>query len=434
MATGIVVTGSDHPLHSAQPLIDALLSQRQASHRLRSLSTAQPLDATHLKINGKRYVNFCSNNYLGLSRHPRVLAAVEAAQRSAGFGSGAAGLLRGHTTFHESAARAIAQWKGTEDAVLLPSGYQANLAAVQTLAAISKSTGAPPVRFLLDKLVHASILDAVSATDLTMRIFPHNNLAKLSRLLTGENLDVVITESIFSMDGDAADLRGIAKLKQKQPFFLLLDEAHASGVYGKNGAGYAQSLGVQHAVDASVVTLSKALGGVGGAICSTKTFSNGVVNFGRAYIYSTSLPAAAAAAAEAAIEIMRDEPHRQKRLADLSFRVRTELTKARARLLPGDSPIICCLLGSEESVLAAAEKLFQQGLIVAAVRPPTVAPGSSRLRISLCSEHSDEEVTALLAAITKLCASGSPARAGPDRPAPSSSRKGRPAARRRTTN
>jgi 8-amino-7-oxononanoate synthase len=436
-------------LRDVDSLIAPLLQQRKASHLLRTLSPAQPLDATHLKINGNQYVNFCSNNYLGLSWHPRVRHAAKSAIDAAGFGSGAAALLRGHTTIHESAARAIAKWKGTQSAVLLPSGYQANLAAIQTLAAISHANSYPPLRFLVDKLVHASILDAVAATGLSMRVFPHNNLQKLSRLLSTESAggcDVVITESIFSMDGDAADLRGILKLKQKLPFFLLLDEAHASGVYGPNGAGYAHALNLQQYVDATVVTLSKALGGIGGAICANKSFCSAVVNFGRAFIYSTSLPASAAAAAEAAIHVMRDEPHRQKRLAHLSQRARQQLSAAGAQLLPGDSPILCCILGSESAALHAADHLFKEGFIVGAVRPPTVAPNSSRLRISLCSEHTDKEVTDLLAAIkqlvaikktpavTKLSAPASLLPVDPGRQAPSSARTNPAAAARRPAN
>jgi 8-amino-7-oxononanoate synthase len=378
----------------------------------------RPIDATHLEFDGRRYVNFSSNNYLALSWHPRLRAAAAAAIRDGGFGSGAAGLIRGHTSVHESAARALARWKGTEDAVLLPSGYQANFSAVQTLAAISKSPGRRPVRFMVDKLVHASILDAVMATGLPVRVFPHNNLNKLARLLDdGEHFDVVATESIFSMDGDAADLAGLAALKKRRPFFLLLDEAHGSGVYGKNGAGYAQALGLQASVDASVVTLSKALGGVGGAICASKTFCRGVVNFGRAYIYSTSLPAAAAAAAQAAIGIMCDEPDRQTRLSQLARRARAELTAAGVNMPAGDSPILCCLMGAESTAIEAAGTLREQGMLVAAVRPPTVAPGSSRLRISLCSEHTDQEVNELLKAIRTLCLSTSPTAAAPASPA-----------------
>jgi 8-amino-7-oxononanoate synthase len=387
-----------------ESLIEALLDQRRTAHRLRSLTSIQPLNATHVKIGGRRYVNFASNDYLGLSKHPRVAAAVEGAVREYGFGSGASALISGHTPAHESAARAIAAWKQTEAAVLLPSGYQANFAAVQTLAAIARQSGRE-FHFFADKLVHASILDALRGGKLDVRVFPHNNLAQLRRRLArsgADDLNVVVTESIFSMDGDAADLHGLAELKREQPFVLMLDEAHASGVYGPAGAGLAHELGLQGAVDISVVTLSKALGAIGGAICAGRRFCDAVVNFGRAYIYTTSPPAAAAAAAEAAIEVLRDEPARQKRLRDLSRDARKRWADAGVAMPPGDSPILCVLLGSEEATLEAWEKLRNQGLLVGPVRPPTVAPGSSRLRATLCCEHSDEEVQLLVSALIDL--------------------------------
>jgi 8-amino-7-oxononanoate synthase len=389
------------------PLIQSLLRDRRAAGRLRSLQPVQSQDATHVTIAGKALINFCSNNYLGLSQHPRVLAAVRSAVGQAGFGSGASALISGYTTHHASAERAIARWKGTESAVLLPSGYQANFAAVQTLAALA-TQGKPnrPVRFLVDKLVHASLLDAVMASGLPMRVFPHNHLAKLERLLAGgepAGVDVVATESIFSMDGDAGDLPGLAKLKKKHPFIWLLDEAHASGVYGDHGAGLAAELGLSRAVDISVVTLSKALGGIGGAICASRAFCTGVVNFGRAAIYSTSLPACAAAAAEAAIGVLRDEPESRLQLRETARRVRAKLSAAGVAVLPGDSPIICVVLGSEEAALAAARGLREEGLLVVAVRPPTVAPGSSRLRVTLCSGHNAAEIEHLSAVLTRLC-------------------------------
>ncbi|MGA2233491.1 MAG: aminotransferase class I/II-fold pyridoxal phosphate-dependent enzyme, partial [Tepidisphaeraceae bacterium] len=226
--------------------IESLLDDRRQSHRLRSLIATSPLDTTHVEIDGKRYVNFASNNYLSLSAHPRVIAAVQKAIGDYGFGSGASALISGHTPAHESAARAIAQWKQTEAAVLLPSGYQANFAAIQTLAAIAKQSGRG-VHFFADKLVHASILDALMSGGLDVRIFPHNNLGQLQKRLarvSGDDLSVVVTESIFSMDGDAADLHGLAKLKREHPFVFMLDEAHASGVYGPAGAGLAHELGL----------------------------------------------------------------------------------------------------------------------------------------------------------------------------------------------
>jgi 8-amino-7-oxononanoate synthase len=382
-------------------LITSLLEDRRAAGRLRQLTPVQALDATHVQIGDRQFVNFCSNNYLGLSRHPRIIAAVESALRETGWGSGAAGLICGHTPLHESAQRALVKWKQTEAAILLPSGYQANHAAVQTLAALS--TDQKRIRFLVDKLAHASILDACFADGLSVRVFPHNNLAKLARLLeSGEGQDVVVTESIFSMDGDATDLAGLVQLKQKHPFILFLDEAHASGIYGAAGAGYAQELGLGEAVDISIVTLSKALGGIGGAICASRSFCDAVVNFGRAYIYSTSIPPAAAAAAEAAIGILRDEPELGRRVRDLAARVRRELTEAGIAIPNGDSPIVPIILGGEEQTLDAARNLHAQGLWVIAVRPPTVKPGSSRLRVTLSAKHTDEEVDRLIEAVKKI--------------------------------
>jgi 8-amino-7-oxononanoate synthase len=238
-----------------------------------------------------------------------------------------------------------------------------------------------------------------------MRVFPHNHLGKLTRLLEGsdgESLDVVITESIFSMDGDAADLRGLVELKAKFPFVLMVDEAHGSGVYGKNGAGYAHECGLHEAVDISIVTFSKALGGIGAAICSSRQFGEAVVNFGRAFIYTTNLPASAAAAAEAAIGVLHDQPERQIRLRKLSRQTREKLTAAGVNMPAGDSPILCVIVGAESAALEAAGWLQKEGLLVSAVRPPTVAVGRSRLRVTLCSDHTDEEVKRLIAALIRF--------------------------------
>ena len=385
-------------------LLAAALSGLEQRHLLRRRRAVRGLDATHVEIDGRRYVNFASNNYLGLTHHPRILQAAKEAIETHGFGSGAAPLVSGYSDLHAAAERAIARWKGTEDAVLLPSGFQANDAAVGALAAIAESAGRG-IRFLLDKLAHASLIDAVRATGASFRVFPHNGVAKLRRLLQETepgSLQVVVTESIFSMDGDAADLASLAELKREHPFILLLDEAHGSGVYGPAGAGYAAEIGLRESVDLSVITLSKALGGVGGAICASRQICNAVVNFGRPYLFSTSLPPAVAAAAVAGIEVLRNEPERQVRVRALAKRVRAQLLDAGLPIPQGDSPIIPVLRNSEESALAAAASLREQGLLVVAIRPPTVPRGSSRLRVTLSSEHTDLEVDQLLNALAGL--------------------------------
>jgi 8-amino-7-oxononanoate synthase len=378
-------------------LLENDLADLHAAHLHRQRPVVRAIDAAHVEIAGRRYVNFCSNNYLGLTHHPDVVAAAASCIAHSGFGSGAAPLISGYAPQHASLEKALAQWKGTESAVLLPSGYQANLAAVQAIAAVVQDRGG--VRFLLDKLSHASLIDAIRASGSAVRIFPHNHLGKLRRLLLeaeAGQLQVVVTESIFSMDGDAADMAGIAELRKQFEFVWLLDEAHATGVWGPQGNGMASEMGLCELVDIQIVTLSKALGSIGGAICGSKAFCEAVVNHGRAFIFSTSPPAAAAAAAEAAIGVMIQEPHRRRRLKDLARRVRAALQMA------GDSPIIPIILGSESAALEAAAALRDQGMLVVAVRPPTVPRGSSRLRVTLCCDHADGEVDDLIIALKKL--------------------------------
>jgi len=380
------------------------LAGLEASHLLRQRRVVTPIDPTHVRCDGRALVNFASNNYLGLTHHPRVIEVAERSLRNAGAGSGASALISGYGPAHESAERHIAQWKGTEAAVLLPSGYQANHAAVQTLAAVAEKSSRS-VRFLLDKLCHASLIDAVRAAGAPWRVFPHNQLQKLRRLLQdadGAEIQVVVTESIFSMDGDAADLAGLAKLKAEHRFVMLLDEAHASGVYGPAGSGLAAELGLGGIADVTVLTLSKSVGCIGGAVCGTKTFCSALVNLARAYIYSTNLPPMIAAAADAAIGVMEAEPRLQSRIRELAARVRRELREAGLQITPGDSPIIPIAMGSESAALDAAEQLWKDGILVLAIRPPTVPRGTSRLRVTLSAGHTDEEVEGLISALARL--------------------------------
>ena len=381
-----------------------VLAGLEASHLTRHRRVVVPIDATHVTCGGRALINFASNNYLGLTHHPRVIEAVGQTLRTAGAGSGASALISGYGPAHERAEREIARWKGTQSAVLLPSGYQANHAAVQTLAAVAERSS-QPIRFLLDKLCHASLIDAVRAVGAPWRVFPHNHLQKLERLLSDDDewaMQVVVTESIFSMDGDAADLAGLAKMKQQHPFVLLLDEAHASGVYGPGGSGQAAELGLSGLADATVLTLSKAIGCVGGAVCGTETFCQAMVNLARAYVYSTSVPPLIAAAAIAAIGVMESEPQLQARLRSLARHFRSELRTADLLVTAGDSPIIPIGMKTESAALRAADALAEEGILALAIRPPTVPRGTSRLRITLSTSHSDDEVEQLIAAVKRL--------------------------------
>lgn len=388
-----------------QELIRRHLAERAAAHHLRQRQVVQPIDPVRVHIDGREYLNFASNDYLGLTHHPAVTAAMREAIAHDGAGAGAAALISGYTPLHAKAESAIAAWKGTQSAVLLPSGYQANHAAVQTAAAIGQAADRP-VRFLIDKLVHASLIDAVRGTGEPFRVFGHNGIDKLRRLLReapADQLQIVVTESIFSMDGDAADLRALAQLKAEHPFVLVLDEAHASGVYGPNGCGYASELSLENAADIAIVTLSKAMGLMGGAVCTSAELADLLINHARAYIYTTSVAPVVAAGAIAAIDVLQHEPHRQQRLREQARRVRDEL-KSRGLTVGGldDSPILPVIVGAPQAALKAGARSREEGILVGAIRPPTVPPGASRLRITLSSEHTDDQIKRLCETLRRV--------------------------------
>jgi 8-amino-7-oxononanoate synthase len=377
----------------------AALDARRSQSLLRVRRQVELVDATHLRIAGKTLLNFSGNDYLGFSQHPVMLSVW---RESIQVGSGAAALVTGRTADHVRAETDIARWKGVDDAVLLPSGYQANVAAIQTTASLAEASGLTP-RFLVDKLVHASLIDAIRSTQAALRVFPHNNLAKLGRLLADDGssgrLDVVVTESVFSMDGDSAALADIAALKRDHRFALVVDEAHASGLYGEDGAGLVSQLGLTRHVDLGIATFSKALGVIGGAVYGAKALVDCVVNFGRSYIYTTSPPPAVARAITQAIQLCRDEPERRERLRANVARLRTAVASAGLQTVAGDSPIVPVLVGDEQRALDLAQNLMDRGFFVVAVRPPTVPPGTSRLRVTVSSEHTAQEIDALMHAL-----------------------------------
>jgi 8-amino-7-oxononanoate synthase len=376
----------------------SFLHDRRSADLLRRRRVVTPVDGVRMQVDGRIVINFAGNDYFGLTRHPKMLAAL---QCSTAAGSGSAALISGYTDAHAAAEADLARWKGTEAALLLPSGYQANTAAVQTLAALGEAAGRP-ARFLVDKLAHASLIDAVRGSGNAFRVFPHNGIAKLDRLLTDSPagvMNVVVTESVFSMDGDTADLASLADLKRRHDFVLLLDEAHGSGVYGQDGAGLAAEKNLTSIVDVTVVTLSKALGLAGGAICGGGAFADAVINAGRAYIYSTAVAPATASLVQTALSILRDEPDRQARLRATAAALRRRLAAGGLPVTAGDSPIVPIAVSDEAATLAAAASLFDRGFLVGAVRPPTVPRGTSRLRITISSEHDMQMIDQLVSAI-----------------------------------
>lgn len=343
-------------------------------------------------------LNLAGNDYLALAQHPDIAAAVASAARHDGVGSGAARLITGHLDLHQQCEARFAAFKHAPAALLLPTGYMANLAALTALA------GAPDV-ILLDKLCHASLIDAARASGATVRVYPHLHTDKLARLLArcrDARRRLIVTDSVFSMDGDMADLPTLCALARAHDALLVVDEAHGTGVLGDDGSGLCALQSVSAAVDVVISTASKALGSLGGIVTGDQLVIDTLVNRARPFIYSTAVPPPQVAAINAALEVVAREPQRRERLQELTTHLRAglaELGFAVDRELP--TPIVPVIVGSAAAALRLSALLEEDGFCVPAVRPPTVAPGSARLRVTLRCDLTFDEIAHFLQALAR---------------------------------
>jgi len=379
------------------------LQQLQAEHRHRRL---RPYDRCAPLVRddaGRALVNFASNDYLGLAGDPAVARAAADLARTVGVGAGAARLVSGHLAVHEALEQRFARFKHAEAALLLPTGYMANLAALTALASSDDLV-------CLDKLCHASLIDAAHHTGAAVRVFPHGNLDKLARLLERSHTAdhavrrrFIVTDSVFSMDGDCADLSRLCDLRDRHDAILVVDEAHATGVLGPTGAGLAEHDGLADRVDVSIATASKALGSLGGIITASQLVIDTIINSARSFIYTTATPPMIAAAIDAALDVVEHEPDRRARLADSARNVLARL-RAAGWTVPDDpdpmTPIVPLIVGDAARALDLADHLERHGILAPAIRPPTVAPGAARIRLSLRADHEDEHIDQLFAALT----------------------------------
>jgi 8-amino-7-oxononanoate synthase len=338
-------------------------------------------------VDGRPVVTFASNDYLGLTHHPTVVAAAHDALDRWGAGTGASRLVVGSRPLHGELEAGLAAWKGTEAAVLFPTGFAANLGLLATF-------GGPDVTILSDELDHASIVDGARLARAGVRVYRHADLDHLAKLLADvDGPALVVTDSAFSMDGDVADVGGLAELCATHGALLVLDEAHA--VLGPEvdagGAGVPLL---------RMGTLSKALGSLGGFVAGPRSYVDLLVNRARPFIFTTAPTPADAAAALAALRIVRSAEG-----TALVARLRSHVD----RLRPGHpTPIVPVVLGEEAAALDAADRLLAAGLLVPAIRPPTVPPATSRLRVTLSAAHTDDQVDRLVAALAALAALGGP--------------------------
>jgi len=360
---------------------------------LRSPVTVDSACGPVVSINGRQVLCFCSNDYLSLANHPSVRSAARQAIDQWGVGAGASRLICGSTSLHVQLEQQLAAFKQTPDAVVTSTGWMANRVAIRALAAKGDL-------ILCDKLDHASILDAAASSGATVRTYFHRDTNRLETLLgrhrPAARRCLIVTDSVFSMDGDIAPLGDLAALKKKYDAQLLVDEAHATGVLGVAGRGAAELLGVEDDIDATVGTLSKAIGSIGGFVAGPRVLIDTIRNTGRAYIYTTAPPACACAAAMAAMELIVASPSRAADLLTTTADLRKRLRDIGLDVPEGTTPIIPVIIGDAARAADIAAQLLEGGILLPAIRPPTVAPGSSRLRISLCASHTGDQIETLV--------------------------------------
>jgi len=362
----------------------ATLREMESADLLRRPVMLESACGPTVTVDGRELVALCTNDYLSLANDPDVRAAAVAAVERWGVGAGASRLISGTTSAHVELEGRLAAFKGTDAAVVTSTGWMANQAAVCALAGEGDLV-------VCDKLNHASLLDAARISGATLRTYAHGDAGRLRRLLDRHRSKhqrcLIATDSLFSMDGDLAPLGELVEIKQAFDAMLLIDEAHATGVLGEGGRGAAELLGVEEGVDATVGTLSKALGAMGGFIAGPQVLIDTIRNTARPYIYTTAPPPMICAAAAAALGIVERQPERRERLASLSENMRVSLHEAGLDTRGSVSQIIPVVIGPAVEALCVSRSLLDAGFLVPAIRPPTVAPHTSRLRISLASGH-----------------------------------------------
>jgi len=386
---------------SRPSLTDRLAQQHAARARadlLRRLRTIEHADGPWLESGGQRLLSFCSNDYLGLAQHPQLIAALKRTADDEGVGSTSAHLICGHRREHAALEEALAEWTGRERALLFSTGYMANLGVLQALL----QRGDVCVQ---DKLNHACLLDGAQLAGAELKRYQHADVDSAERQLASrpDAAALLATDGVFSMDGDIAPLRELSKLCIREGATLMVDDAHGLGVLGDDGAGSVTATGLQqHDVPVLMATLGKALGCSGAFVAGSATLIDGLLQTVRPYIYTTAMPPALAAAALAAVTLARSESWRREKLATLIARFRDGARELGLSLMPSPTAIQPLLLGDATTALIAAQALEQNGLLVSAIRPPTVPQGQARLRITLSAAHEEEHIDQLLDALDGL--------------------------------
>ena len=377
--------------------VQAARVQREADNRVRVRRSVEHRDGARCTVDGRVLLNFCGNDYLGLSQHFAVVGALQDTAAREGAGGVGSHLVCGHHAIHDALERELADWLGAPRALLFGSGFLANLAVLQSLLGDEDVC-------VQDRLNHASLIDAARLAGCRLRRYPHADPEGAIRQLRTlpEGLAMVATDGVFSMDGDIAPLRELALVTRVQKAVLYVDDAHGIGVVGPDGRGSvaAARLGLDE-VPLQLATLGKALGGYGAAVVGEADLVEHLAETARPYVYTTALPPAQAAATLAAVKLARSEHWRREKLVELTARFRERARGAGLVLLDSDTPIQPVICGTDARALSMAATLERAGYWVAAIRPPTVPQGRARLRVTLSALHTVAEVDGLVAAIAQ---------------------------------
>ncbi len=374
--------------------LETALAERRRLHRYRTRLTTDAPAGRETVIDGRRYLNFCANDYLGLANHPDVIQALKQAADDIGVGSGASHLVCGHSRFHHALEEQLADATGRPRALLFSTGFMANLGVVGAL--LDK-----PDAVFEDKLNHASLIDAGLASGARFRRYLHNDADSLAAQLARADArrKLVITDGVFSMDGDAAPLAALCDVADAHDAWMMVDDAHGFGVLGEQGAGTPAAQQVAARIPVYMATLGKALGTFGAFVAGSEALIETLIQFARPYIYTTAMPPAVAAATLKSLSIMRTETWRREKLAALIAQFRRGAQAQGYTLMDSATPIQPLLIGDDAAALQLSGRLREQGVLVSAIRPPTVPDGTARLRVTLSAAHAPEDVDALLAAL-----------------------------------
>ena len=371
-------------------LDDALADLDRRDLRRTLITRESPQRGDRIELGGRTLANFGSNDYLGLACDERLHRAANESIQNRGWGSGASPLVTGRGSLHAKLETELARFEGTEASLLFSTGFAANVGAITSLV------GSEDIIFS-DAKNHASIIDGCRLAGAQIQIYKHGDVDDLRQSLavSRHRRKLIVTDTLFSMDGDLAPLPQIAELAREHGAMLLVDEAHATGVFGKEGRGVCEHLGVENGVHIRVGTLSKGLGGIGGFVAGSQALIDWLANRARPYVFSTAMPEAMAAAGLAAIQAVKDEPFRRRELLQRAAALREELKSHRLHIGSSQSQIIPVILGSPGKTMQAAAQLRQAGFFVPGIRPPSVPEGESLLRVSLSWLHGPAQLQGL---------------------------------------